>query len=125
MTSRPTDNAAPGFYESLDRKGAQLAAGISQALADNGIAGQIARAGSLLTLFFTGDPVRNYADARTSDTRRFAAYFQAMLRRGILLAPSQFEALFISAAHSEEDIARTVAACHESLAGLRAETPSS
>ena len=111
--------SAPGFYEALDRKGAQLAAGISQALAEHSIAGTIARVGSLLTLFFTGDPVRNYGDAQRADTRRFAAYFQAMLRRGILLAPSQFEALFISAAHSEEDIARTVAACRESLAELR------
>ena len=112
--------SAPGFYEALDRKGAQLAAGISQALSDHGIAGQVARVGSLLTLFFTGDPVRNYADARKSDTRRFAAFFQAMLERGVLLAPSQFEALFISAAHSDEDIARTATACRESLAGLRA-----
>ncbi len=116
--------AAPGFYEALDRKSAQLAAGITQALAENGIAGQVARAGSLLTLFFTADPVRNYADARKSDTRRFAAFFQGMLRRGVLLAPSQFEALFVSAAHSDEDIARTVAAGRESLAALRSETPS-
>jgi len=110
--------SAPGFYESLERKGAQLAAGITQALADNGITGHVARVGSLLTLFFAADPVRNYADARKSDTRPFAAFFQAMLRRGILLAPSQFEALFISAAHTEEDIARTAAACRESLAGV-------
>jgi len=116
--------STPGFYEALDRKGAQLAAGITQALAEQGIAGQVARVGSLLTLFFTGDAVRNYADAKRADTRRFAAFFQAMLRRGILLAPSQFEALFISSAHTEEDIARTVAACRESLAALRAETPS-
>ena len=111
--------SVPGFYEALDRKGAQLAADISRALAENGIAGQVARVGSLLTLFFTGDPVRDYADARKSDTRRFAAFFQSMLRRGILLAPSQFEALFVSAAHTEEHIARTVSACRESLAELR------
>ena len=116
--------SAPGFYEALDRKGAQLAAGISQALAENGIAGQVARVGSLLTLFFTADPVRNYADAKKADTRRFAAYFQAMLQRGILLAPSQFEALFVSAAHTDEDIARTVAACRDSLAALRPASPS-
>jgi glutamate-1-semialdehyde 2,1-aminomutase len=107
--------AAPGFYEALDRKGAQLAAGIKQALSDSGIAGQVARVGSLLTLFFTGNLVRNYEDARKSDTRRFAAFFRAMLGRGILLAPSQFEALFVSAAHSDDDIARTATACRESL----------
>ena len=80
----------------------------------------MARVGSLLTLFFTGEPVRNYADARKSDTKRFAAFFQGMLRRGVLLAPSQFEAAFVSAAHTEEDIARTAAACRESVAALRA-----
>jgi glutamate-1-semialdehyde 2,1-aminomutase len=105
-----------GLYDALDRKGAQLAAGIHQALAEHGITGQVARLGSLLTLFFTGEPVRDYADARKSDTRQFAKFFQGMLQRGILLAPSQFEALFVSAAHSDEDIARTVAACRESLA---------
>jgi glutamate-1-semialdehyde 2,1-aminomutase len=110
--------SAPGFYEALDRKGAQLGAGIAKALAETGVAGQVARVGSLLTLFFTGDPVRNYADARKSDTKKFAAFFQGMLERGILLAPSQFEAAFVSAAHTEEDIARTAAACREVLVGL-------
>jgi glutamate-1-semialdehyde 2,1-aminomutase len=108
--------SAPGFYEALERKGAQLAEGIGRALAESGIAGQVARVGSLLTLFFTGEPVRDYAGARKCDTRRFAAFFQAMLRRGVLLAPSQFEALFVSAAHTGEDVARTAAACREALA---------
>jgi glutamate-1-semialdehyde 2,1-aminomutase len=112
--------ATPGFYEELDRKGAQLAEGAMQALAESGVAGQVPRIGSLLTLFFTGDPVRNYDDARKSDARKFAAFFQAMLRRGVLLAPSQFEAAFVSAAHTEEDLARTAAACREALAELRA-----
>jgi glutamate-1-semialdehyde 2,1-aminomutase len=73
----------------------------------------------LLTLFFTAGPVENYAAAKTSDTRRFAAFFQEMLRRRILLAPSQFEALFVSAAHSDADIERTAIACRESLAAIR------
>jgi glutamate-1-semialdehyde 2,1-aminomutase len=107
--------ATPGFYDVLDRNGAQLAAGMQQALSDSGIAGQVARVSSLLTLFFTDKPVRNYAGAQQADTRRFAAFFQAMLRRGILLPPSQFEALFVSAAHSDDDIARTATACRESL----------
>jgi glutamate-1-semialdehyde 2,1-aminomutase len=116
--------SAPGFYESLDRKGAQLAAGATQALAESGVAGQVARVGSLLTLFFSGEPIRNYADARKSDTKQFAAFFQGMLKRGILLAPSQFEAAFVSAAHTEEDITCTAAACREALTALRTETPS-
>jgi glutamate-1-semialdehyde 2,1-aminomutase len=112
--------SAPSFHESLDHKGAQLATGITQALAATGIAAQVARVGSLLTLFFAGEPIRNYADARKSDTKKFAAFFQGMLRRGILLAPSQFEAAFVSAAHTEEDLARTASACREALAEVRA-----
>jgi glutamate-1-semialdehyde 2,1-aminomutase len=111
--------AADGFYDSLERKAETLADAMRQSLSDTGVAGQVARAGSLLTLFFTAGPVGNYADAKTSDTRRFAAFFNEMLRRKVLLAPSQFEALFVSAAHSDEDIARTAAACRESLAALR------
>lgn len=113
--------SAPGFYESLDRKGAQLGEGTARALAESGVAGQVSRAGSLLTLFFTGEPVRNYEDARKSDTKKFATFFQGMLGRGVLLAPSQFEAAFVSSAHIEEDIARTVTACREALAEVRAE----
>ena len=74
------------------------------------------RVGSLLTLFFTANAVGNYAAAKTSDTRRFASFFREMLRREILLAPSQFEALFVSAAHTEDDIRQAGAACRESLA---------
>jgi glutamate-1-semialdehyde 2,1-aminomutase len=111
--------AADGFYDSLERKATMLADAIRQALSETGITGHVARAGSLLTLFFTGGPVENYADAKTSDTRRFAAFFGEMLRRRILLAPSQFEALFVSAAHSDQDIGRAAAACRESLAAIR------
>ena len=63
--------------------------------------------------------MENYADAKTSDSGRFAYFFQEMLRRRILLPPSQFEALFVSAAHSDEDMRRTGDACHESLAAIR------
>jgi len=111
--------AVDGFYDSLERKSKILAEAMQQALSDTGITGHVARAGSLLTLFFTTGPVENYADAKTSDTRRFAAFFNEMLRRKILLAPSQFEALFVSAAHGDEDIRRTSAACRESLEAIR------
>ena len=111
--------AVHGFYESLDRKAKILADAMGQALSDAGIAGQVARAGSLLTLFFTASPVENYAAAKKSDTRRFASFFNEMLRRRILLPPSQFEALFVSAAHTEDDMRRTGAACRESLATIR------
>jgi glutamate-1-semialdehyde 2,1-aminomutase len=109
---------APGFYDALERKSNQLADGMRGAFAEAGITGRVERAGSLLTLFFSAGPVRDYADAKRSDTRRFAAFFHHMLERGVLLPPSQFEALFISAAHTDEDLARTVAACRESLATI-------
>jgi glutamate-1-semialdehyde 2,1-aminomutase len=111
--------ATNGFYDSLERKAAMLADAMRQALSETGIAGHVARAGSLLTLFFTAGPVDNYAAAKTSDTRRFASFFQEMLRRKILLPPSQFEALFVSAAHSDDDIRRAGTACRESLAAIR------
>jgi glutamate-1-semialdehyde 2,1-aminomutase len=107
--------SAPGFYESLEKKGVQMETGIKKALAETGVAGQVPRLGSLLTLFFAGEPVRNYDNARKSDTKKFAAFFQGMLRRGVLIAPSQFEAAFISAAHTDEDIERTSAACRAAL----------
>ena len=110
--------AVHGFYDSLDRKAKILADAMGQALSDAGIAGLVARAGSLLTLFFTASPVENYAAAKKSDTRRFASFFNEMLRRKILLPPSQFEALFVSAAHTEDDMRRTGAACRESLATI-------
>jgi glutamate-1-semialdehyde 2,1-aminomutase len=110
--------AAPGLYESLEAKGAELASGLSSALADSGIAGQVQRVGSLLTLFFADAPVTDYASAKRSNTTRFAAFFHAMLERGILLSPSQFEALFVSAAHASEDVRRTIAAARESFAEL-------
>jgi len=114
--------AAPGFYRALDRKGEQLADGLRDAVAAAGIAGQVQRVGSLLTLFFSGDPVCDYGAAMRSDARQFAAFFREMLARGVLLPPSQFEALFVSAAHSDEDIARTVQVCRESLSVLGSRT---
>ena len=111
--------ASDGFYDSLDRKAKILADAMREALSEAGIAGHVARAGSLLTLFFAAGPVENYAGAKTSDTRRFASFFQEMVRRRILLPPSQFEALFVSAAHSDDDLRRSGAACRESLAAIR------
>lgn len=107
--------AAPGFYEVLEVRSKRLGDGIAAAIRETGAPASSARVGSLLTLFFAREPVTDYATAKKCDTQRFAAFFCAMLDRGIFLAPSQFEALFVSAAHSEADIDRTVAAVHESL----------
>jgi glutamate-1-semialdehyde 2,1-aminomutase len=115
--------SAPGFYDDLNRKAARLIEGLRSAVDDSGVAGQVSSVGSLLTLFFTKQPVRDYAGAQRSDTRRYAAFFGEMLDRNVFLPPSQFEALFVSAAHTEDDIDRTVAACREGLNSLLAATP--
>jgi len=105
----------PGVYEAIHEHAGQLAAGLRQSLKETGIAGQVNATGSLATLFFTPEPVRNYNDARRSDTKRYARFFREMLDRGIFLAPSQFEAAFVSAAHTSENISRTIAAALDSL----------
>ena len=109
---------APGFYDTMNRKTQRLAERFRNALKEVGIAGQVNVAGSLLTLFFCEHPVRNYDDAKKSDTKKFGKFFQEMLERGIFLPPSQYEALFVSAAHTDADIDRTIAAARESLAAL-------
>lgn len=114
---------APGFYEPLNKRAAWLADGFRSALDDSGLPARVNAAGSLLTLFFTGEPVRDYAGAKRADTRRFAAFFHEMLSRGIFLPPSQFEALFVSAAHTDADIDRTISAARESLKALRTAAP--
>jgi glutamate-1-semialdehyde 2,1-aminomutase len=114
---------APGFYNELDRKAARLAEGVSGAIRDVGVPARVSAVGSLVTLFFCDVPVRNYDDAKKSDTKRFAAFFTAMLDRGIFVAPSQYEALFVSAAHTDADIERTILACRESLRTLLAAAP--
>jgi glutamate-1-semialdehyde 2,1-aminomutase len=110
-----------GLYESINEQAARLVAGLRQALIDSGISGQINATGSLATLFFTAGPVRNYSDAKRSDTKRYARFFREMLDRGIFLAPSQFEAGFVSAAHTSEDISRTIAAARDSLKAISAD----
>src|SRR5271156_2995665 len=110
---------APGFYADVDRKTQRLADGLRSALKETNVAGQVNLVGSLLTMFFTEQPVRNYADAKTSNSTRFAAFFQEMLKRGIFIAPSQYEALFVSAAHSDADIDRAIEAARESLASIK------
>lgn len=111
----------PGLYEGIREQAARLVAGMRQALAESGIAGRVNATGSLSTLFFAVEPVRNYSDAKRSDTKRYARFFREMLERGVFLAPSQFEAAFVSAAHTSENISRTIAAARESLQAIAAE----
>lgn len=108
--------AAPGFYESLNARAKRFGDRIADAVRETGVPAVAVRAESLLTLFFSGETIRDYASAKKCDTKRFAAFFRAMLERGIFIAPSQFEALFVSAAHTDADVDRTISACRESLA---------
>jgi len=105
----------PGFYETLDKVSEKLARGLQDAAVDAGQAVSVSRVGSMLGLFFTDIPVRNFSDAKTSDLKKFAAYYKGMRERGVYLAPSQYEALFVSAAHTEAQIDATVAAAAEVL----------
>jgi glutamate-1-semialdehyde 2,1-aminomutase len=107
--------APADFYPTLDRKSVRLADGLQSALSAFGVPGQVNRVGSLLTLFFAPEPVTDYASAKKSDTGKFARFFQEMLTRGILLPPSQYEALFVSSAHTDDDIQRTITAAKESI----------
>jgi glutamate-1-semialdehyde 2,1-aminomutase len=110
--------ARPGTYERLEALSARLGTGLSDALGASGLRGCVNRVGSLLTMFIGPEAVSDAEQARSADTARFARFFHAMLERGIYLPPSQFEALFVSLAHSEADIDRTVAAARESLAAI-------
>ena len=104
-----------GFYERLEVAGARLEAGLRDALVRCEERGCVNRAGSLLTMFLGPLQVRNANDARTSDTAKFARFFHAMLERGVNIPPSQFEALFVSSAHSDADIDATVSSVHDAL----------
>ncbi len=114
----------PGLYDGIHLQARRLATGLREALVDSGIAGQVNATGSLTTLFFTAEPVRNYNDAKRSDTKRYARFFREMLDRGILLAPSQFEAAFVSATHSAENITRTIEAVRDCLKSIAADPTS-
>ncbi len=113
--------AKPGLYEEMTQLGKHLASGWRAELAEAGIPAQVNAIGSLATIFFTPGPVKNYADAKRSDTKRYARFFREMLARGIFLAPSQFEAAFLSAAHTPADMDRTLAAAREALQTMAAE----
>ncbi len=100
----------PASYERLERVSALLADGLAAAAKEVGVPVQVNRVGSMLTVFFSEKPVFDAASARACDTKRFGRYFHAMLDAGIYLPPSQFEAAFVSLAHSDEDIETTLAA---------------
>lgn len=106
-----------GVYEQLEERSACLAEGLRQAATAAGVPACLQRVGSMFCCYFQAGPVRSFADARASDTRVFATFFGNMLDNGVNLAPSQFEAGFVSLAHTPEDIDRTIEAAHRSLQG--------
>jgi glutamate-1-semialdehyde 2,1-aminomutase len=104
-----------GSYERLEAAGARLERGLADAIRSSGVRARVQRIASLLTLFFTDRAVRNEDDAMTSDRERFAAFHRAMLRRGVMLPPSQFECWFVSLAHDDAAIDEVVSAARASL----------
>ncbi|MCX5819048.1 MAG: aminotransferase class III-fold pyridoxal phosphate-dependent enzyme, partial [Deltaproteobacteria bacterium] len=105
-------------YPEIDRRAADLCAGFLDLFREKGLPVRINRVGSMFTLFFTADDVVDFDSASRSDTAVFARFFRGMLAAGINLAPAQFEAGFVSFAHTDEEIARTVDACAKALKTL-------
>ena len=106
----------PSIYTELERKAVRLEAGLKENLTKTGTPGIINRVGSMMTLFFTKEArVNNFGQAMKADTSRYADYFRKSLEAGIYLAPSQFECLFVSAAHTDNDIERIIEASYKSM----------
>lgn len=113
------ETARPGFYEELERRTARLTAGLQAAARGHMVPATIGHAGSMWGVYFTAGPVRNYADAKEADTALFARWHAAALARGVFLAPSAFEAGFVSSAHSDGDIDFTIQELDAALAQAR------
>jgi glutamate-1-semialdehyde 2,1-aminomutase len=105
-------------YGRLEAVAATLADGLRGAAADAGVPVHVCHTTGLLTVFFSDGPVGSYEDAKNCDTERFGAFARGMLERGVYLPPSQFEAWFVSLAHSDGQVERTLAAAREAMAAL-------
>ena len=112
--------AKPGVYDTIEAKAKKLAEGVQAAAEKAGVTVSINHSASLLTVFFTGEKVDSYAAAMTSDTAKFKVFFQSMLNQGVYLPPSQFECWFVSLAHTDEDIEKTIAAAEKAFAEVAA-----
>jgi glutamate-1-semialdehyde 2,1-aminomutase len=110
--------ASDALYQRLEVSSIFLEDGLARAAEDAGVPVRVNRLGSLLTMFFSDSPVTDYASARGSDTGRYASYHREMLDRGVFLAPSQFEAMFVSIAHTDDEIQATIDAARESLGAI-------
>jgi glutamate-1-semialdehyde 2,1-aminomutase len=112
----------PALYRDLARRGTMLAEGLADAARHAGVPLHVIAFGSLLTPFFTGSPVRDYESALKANTSAYAAFFRGLLARGVYPPPSQFEAWFLSAAHTDKQIEKTVAAAHGAMRALGRES---
>ena len=113
------DHLTPKLYQNLAALGTRLAAGLAEAARDAGVAVQVNAFGSMLTPFFTNRPVRDYRSAVAANTDQYARFFRGMLTRGVYPPPSQFEAWFLSAAHTVKDVDATIAAAKGAMAEAR------
>jgi glutamate-1-semialdehyde 2,1-aminomutase len=111
--------ARPGAYEKLEALSARLHQGLDAARDEADVKTTINRVGSMITVFFAPGPVIDFATAKRSDTALFARFFHALLSRGVYLPPAQFEAAFVSLAHSESDVDATIGAAREAFRELR------
>jgi len=109
---------AKGIYKKLEERSAALAKGIGEAAKKAGIPLTQTRVGSMLTSFFTTGPVMDWDSAKRSDTKRYGQFFHKMLEQGVYFAPSQFEAAFLSTAHTSADIEKTIRAAHAAFKSL-------
>jgi glutamate-1-semialdehyde 2,1-aminomutase len=106
----------PGVYDRLEDLGARLEAAVTAAAATAGVPLTVNRVGAMFTAFLCEGPVRSFADAKAADTARYAAYWRGMIERGVYAAPSQFEAVMVSLAHTDDDVAAVGAAAAAALA---------
>ncbi len=107
------------LYDRIDALGARLEAGVNQAIAETGTAARVQRLGSAFTVFFTTNPVVDFATAKAADAAKFGRFFNLLLDRGVYLVPAQLEAGFVSGAHTEADVDAFVAAAREAFVALQ------
>jgi glutamate-1-semialdehyde 2,1-aminomutase len=114
------DLLTPDLYRRLETTSSALESGLAGAAEKSGVAARVQRVGSMLTVFFRSEPVRSWSEAAASDTKRFAVWHAALLEGGIYWPPSQFEAAFVSAAHDEGDVAKTIDVASAAFAKAKA-----
>jgi glutamate-1-semialdehyde 2,1-aminomutase len=109
----------PGLWDAIQAQASALAAGYRAAAQSAGVAVCVQQVGTMLTVFFTGQAVTNWRDAKQADTRHYAAFFHAMLDQGVYLAPSQYEAAFLSSAHTSREVEETLVVAERAFSAIK------